>query len=262
MSALIQATQDDAVVTLTIHNPPVNALTEETLNALRDALEQTLRTPGVRALVLTGSGEKAFVAGADIKAFERHLTGGELGLQAARVYLLGGQTLMNQIERAPMPVIAAINGVALGGGLELALACHLRVAAPTARLGQPEINLGLIPAWGGTQRLPRLIGPGRALELILTGDPVDADTALRYGLVNAVSATPRETAQALAARIAAKGQDAVAAALTAHRAVADRPQHDGLQLEAELALQLFQTDAMREGVSAFLEKRAPNFNRA
>jgi enoyl-CoA hydratase/carnithine racemase len=201
------------------------------------------------------------VAGADIKAFQRHLASGELGLEAARAYLLAGQALMNQIEQAPVPVIAAINGVALGGGLELALACHLRVAAPSARLGQPEINLGLIPAWGGTQRLPRLIGPARALELILTGDGIDAGAALALGLVNAVSPTPLSTAQVLAGKLAAKGREAVTAALNAHRAVAERPQHQGLQLEAELALQLFQTDNMREGVSAFLEKRAADFNR-
>ncbi|HRE28178.1 MAG TPA: enoyl-CoA hydratase-related protein, partial [Anaerolineales bacterium] len=142
MSQLIQIDIEDRVATLTLSNPPVNALTQATLSALAVAVDDVLADHAVRVVVITGAGEKAFVAGADIKAFDAQVSGGEAGLAAMREYLAQGQTLFTTIERAPVPVIAALNGVALGGGLELALACHLRVAAPQARLGQPEINLG------------------------------------------------------------------------------------------------------------------------
>jgi len=259
MSQLIQIDIEERVATLTLNNPPVNALTQATLSALAAAVDDVLADRSVRVVVITGAGEKAFVAGADIKAFDAQVAGGEAGLAAMREYLAQGQTLFTTLERAPVPVIAALNGVALGGGLELALACHLRVAAPQARLGQPEINLGLIPAWGGTQRLPRLIGQARALELILTGDAVTAEQALAIGLVNAVSGDAVEAAQALARKIASKGAAAAAAALRAVRAGGALSLADGLALEVSEAERLFETADLREGVRAFIEKRPARF---
>ncbi|HRF50345.1 MAG TPA: enoyl-CoA hydratase-related protein [Anaerolineales bacterium] len=259
MSQLIQIDIEERVATLTLSNPPVNALTQATLSALAVAVDDVLADHAVRVVVITGAGEKAFVAGADIKAFDAQVSGGEAGLAAMREYLAQGQTLFTTIERAPVPVIAALNGVALGGGLELALACHLRVAAPQARLGQPEINLGLIPAWGGTQRLPRLIGQTRALELILTGEAVTAEQALAIGLVNAVSGDAVEAAQALARKIASKGAAATAAALRAVRAGLALSLADGLALEVSEAERLFETADLREGVRAFVEKRPARF---
>ena len=158
-----------------------------------------------------------------------------------------------------MPVIAAINGVALGGGMELALACHLRLVAPNARLGQPEINLGLIPAWGGTQRLPRLVGSTVALHMILTGDPITAEQALALGLVNGLAADVRAEAQALGEKIAAKGAVAIQAVLRAVRASQTMRLDDGLALEVSEAEQLFETPDLREGVEAFLQKRPARF---
>jgi enoyl-CoA hydratase/carnithine racemase len=260
MSQLVTVDIQNRVGTLTLDNPPVNALSAETLAALDAAFEDLLRDPDVRAIVIAGAGEKAFVAGANIKAFEAQINGGEAGLEAMRAYLAQGQALFTKIEQSPVPVIAALNGVALGGGLELALACHLRLAVPGARLGQPEINLGLIPAWGGTQRLPRLVGPTLALEMILTGDPITAERALAMGLINAVHADVRGAAQALGAKIAAKGAVAAQAALRAIRASQALRLNEGLALEVSEAERLFETGDLREGVEAFLQKRPARFS--
>ncbi len=259
MSELVHAAIANRVGTLTIDNPPVNTLSRETLAALDQGLDTLLQETQVRAIVITGAGEKAFVAGANIKAFDAQVNGGDAGLDDMRDYLAQGQALFSKIERAPMPVIAAINGVALGGGLELALACHLRLAAPGVRLGQPEINLGLIPAWGGTQRLPRLIGPTPALELILTGDPIPAERAVELRLVNAIAADVRAAAQTLAEKIASKGAPAIGAALRAVRASQSLPMTDGLIFEVAEAERLFETEDLREGVRAFIEKRPARF---
>lgn len=259
MSQLVRSEIKNRVGTLTIDNPPVNALTGATLTALDEAFDALLRDPAVRVILITGAGGKAFVAGADIKAFDAQVNGGEAGLDAMRAYLAQGQALFAKIEHAPVPVIAALNGVALGGGLELALACHLRLAQTGVRLGQPEINLGLIPAWGGTQRLPRLVGTAVALEIILTGDPLTAERAQAAGLVNAVGSDVRADAQALAEKIAGKGAAAVGAALRAVRVSQNLNVSEGLAVEVHEAEQLFDTPDLREGVRAFIEKRPARF---
>ncbi len=245
-----------AVATLTINRPKVlNALNAQTLDELRRALAALQADDGVRALIITGAGDKSFIAGADINELTVQTpTGG-------REHALSGQRVFDLIEQLGKPVIAAINGYALGGGCELAMACTLRLAADTARIGQPEINLGIIPGYGGTQRLPRLVGRGRALELLLTGDPISAAEALRIGLVNRVvpaEALLREAA-ALAAALAAKAPIAVRYIIDAVNRGADMPLADGQVLEATLFGLVSTTDDMREGTRAFLEKRKPEF---
>ena len=259
MTELIHVNVLNRVATLTIDHPPVNALASEVLAALDAAFDSALKDSSVRVIVITGAGDRAFVAGANIKAFEAQINGGEPGLDEMRAYLAQGQGLFAKIEQAPVPVIAAINGVALGGGMELALACHLRLVAPNARLGQPEINLGLIPAWGGTQRLPRLVGSTVALHMILTGDPITAEQALALGLVNGLATDVRAEAQALGEKIAAKGAVAIQAVLRAVRASQTMRLDDGLALEVSEAEQLFETPDLREGVEAFLQKRPARF---
>lgn len=248
--------RDGAVATLTVNRPKVlNALNGATMDELRRAILELKHDAAVRVVILTGAGEKAFIAGADIN---------ELAVQSptsGREHALMGQHVLDLIEHMGKPVIAAINGYALGGGCEIAMACTIRVAAETAKLGQPEINLGLIPGYAGTQRLTRLIGRGRALELLLTGDPVTAAEAQRLGLVNRVVPTAdlmKET-RTLANQLAAKAPVAVRYILDA----VDR----GLQMsfgeaeafEATLFGLVASTDDMHEGTKAFLEKRKPDF---
>jgi enoyl-CoA hydratase/carnithine racemase len=177
---------EDRVGILTIDNPPANALSRATVSDIDAGLDELLASERVKVIVITGAGNFAFVAGADIKEFPDLVTS-----EDARVFLLRGHAVLSKIEDSPKPVIAAINGLALGGGMELALACHMRIMSDKTRVGQPEIKLGLIPGWGGTQRLPRLIGLGRALEWILTGDMYDAQEAYRLGL--ATKLCPRRT---------------------------------------------------------------------
>jgi len=205
MSVLLRELSERILV-LTIHRPEkLNALNPEVVESLRDALHAAKGDDAVGAVILTGSGSKAFVAGADIAGFKGVTAAG------ARELARRGQAVLDLLEGLGKPSIAAINGFALGGGLELAMACTLRIASRTARVGQPEVNLGLIPGYGGTQRLPRLVGKGRALELILTGDPIPAEEAYRIGLVNRV-VEPEElmpAARALAARIVSRAPLAV-----------------------------------------------------
>jgi enoyl-CoA hydratase len=213
------------------------------------------RDDAIRVIVLTGAGEKAFVAGADIN---------ELAVQTptgGRDHALKGQHVFDLIENLGKPVIAAINGFALGGGCELAMACTLRIAADTARLGQPEINLGLIPGYAGTQRLLRLVGKGRAMEMILSGQPVTADHALSIGLVNGVSPLGglMETVRGLAAKLAASAPIAMRYAINAINKGAAMPFAEACQYEATLFGLVASTEDMREGTRAFLEKRKPEF---
>jgi enoyl-CoA hydratase len=233
----------------------LNALDGEVLDELAAAFAEVRSNAGVGAAILTGAGDRAFIAGADIAVLSR------LGPREAHENALKGQALTRLIEDLGKPVIAAINGYALGGGCELALACALRIAAENARLGQPEVKLGIICGYGGTQRLPRLVGKGRALELLLTGEPVDAAEALRIGLVNKV--VPREKlldeAHATARRILAAGPLAVRHTLEAVNRGLDATLADGLTLEAALFGLCFTTQDMREGAAAFLEKRPPRF---
>ena len=245
----------DGLLTLTINRPDkLNALSHEVMTALDDAFARAETDDAVKAVVLTGAGEKAFVAGADIGQF----TGLDAGKGA--YFARRGQAVFNRIERLPKVVVAAVNGFALGGGCELALACHLRVASETAVFGQPEVNLGLIPGYGGTQRLPRIVGRGIALELILTGDRVTAQRAYEIGLVNRVVPPTRvvEEAKALARTIAGKAPVAVALALRATLA-ADLPSDAGLAHEAALFGLSTGTEDLQEGARAFLEKRPAQF---
>ncbi|MCC4620052.1 enoyl-CoA hydratase/isomerase family protein [Xanthomonas cassavae CFBP 4642] len=245
-----------SVRTITVNRPDkLNALNCDTMLALDQAFADAAKADDVRVVVLTGAGPKSFVAGADIA----EMSG--LSAMEGRDFSLVGQQLMRRIERMPKPVIAMVNGFALGGGLELAMACHLRIAASTARLGQPEINLGLIPGFGGTQRLLRLTGRAAALELCLLGHPIDAARALQLGLVNRVvepDALQQET-QAVAQRLADSAPLAVRGILDAVVFGGECGLEEGLQLEtAEFAL-LFASEDMREGTRAFLDKRPAQF---
>jgi enoyl-CoA hydratase len=248
--------RSDAVAIVTIARPKVlNALSAQTLDELRRAVLALKHDGSVRSLVITGAGEKAFAAGADI---------GELAQQspiAGREHALRGQHVFDLIENLGKPIVAAINGFALGGGCELAMACTLRIAADGARLGQPEVNLGLIPGYGGTQRLARLIGIGPALDLLLTGRQVAADEALRLGLVNRVvpAAELMPEARKLAALLASKAPVAVRCILDAVHKGMQLPLAQAQGLEAALFGLVFSTDDMREGTRAFLEKRQPEF---
>lgn len=242
--------------TVTVQRPEkLNALNGETLRALAAAFEQAAQDPAVRVVILTGAGPKAFVAGADISEMNT------LSAVEGRDFSLLGQRLMRQIERMPKPVIARVNGFALGGGLELAMACHLRIAADTARLGQPEITLGLIPGFGGSQRLLRLCGRAAALELCLLGTPIDAARALQLGLVNEVASADDLDARVagLAERLANAAPLAVRALLDAVHVGGECSLESGLEYESAQFGLLFATQDMREGTSAFLERRAAMF---
>lgn len=247
----------DAVRVITVHRPEKrNALNAATLDALHAAFDDAADAAAIRAVVLTGSGAKAFVAGADIAEMAA------LTPAQARDFSLRGQRMMRRVERMPKPVIAMINGFALGGGLELAMCCHLRIAADGAKLGQPEINLGLIPGFGGSQRLLRLAGRAAALELCLTGAPIDAARALQLGLVNRV--LPAEELQAatlqLAAQLAAAAPLALRGMLDCINVGGECGIEEGLEYESAQFGLVFASDDMREGTRAFLERRTPAFS--
>jgi enoyl-CoA hydratase len=246
---------DGAVAILTVDRPEKrNALNAAVRRELIAALDELRDDAEVRVLVLTGAGEKAFVAGADIAEFAERTP-----LEQRAV--MTGRRVFDEIAAYPKPVIAMINGFALGGGCELALACDLRIAADTAKLGQPEINLGIIPGGGGTQRLPRVVGTGQAMRLILTGEIIDAAEALRIGLVDLVhpAAELRTRTLELARGMATKSPVALQMAKSAVRAAAEMPLAAGLSYETELFATCFASDDKREGVAAFLEKRPASF---
>jgi enoyl-CoA hydratase len=248
--------RDGAVAVLTINRPQVlNALNAPTIDALRRAVLELKHDVAIRAVILTGAGEKAFVAGADIKelAAQRPVDGKE--------HALRGQHVLDLIENLGKPVIAAINGYALGGGCELAMACTFRLAADTARLGQPEITLGIIPGYGGTQRLARLVGKGAALDLLLSGRHITAAEALQIGLVTRVvpAADLMTEATTLASELAVKPPIAVRYIIEAVNRGLDMPLDKAQFLEATLFGLVASTDDMREGTSAFLEKRKAEF---
>jgi enoyl-CoA hydratase len=245
---------EDRVAVLTINHPPANALNQSTLQELDSALTQLENDPQVKVIVVTGEG-RFFVAGADIKEFTL------LSDTQAQAMAEKGQRLFDRIERSPKPVIAAINGACLGGGLELAMACHIRLAAPEAKLGLPELNLGLIPGYGGTQRLPRLVGRGKATQMILTSEMIGGVEAHRIGLVEAVYPVEELLAEAkkLAQTIAQKSSVTMKLALAAIHTGCELGLADGLSREAELFGEAFRTEDVKEGVSAFIEKRKPQF---
>jgi enoyl-CoA hydratase len=245
----------ERIATVTVHRPDVrNALDRETVTELTAAMADLGASPDVGAVILTGSGDRVFVSGADIRQMLER--GREDGLQAIN------SSAFSAVERCAKPTIAAINGHAFGGGCELALACDLRIAAEHVTLGQPEVGLGIIPAAGATQRLPRIVGLGRAAQLVLTGDPIDAATALEWGLVNAV--VPAEgltaAARALAGRILARGPLAVRLAKLALGASSRVDLESGLLIETLAQALCFESEDKHEGMSAFLEKRKPKFS--
>lgn len=248
--------QQDEIATLIVNRPEkLNALSGEVIDELDRAFHHLAGDDAVCGIILTGAGEKAFVAGADIAELAR--MGPISGVRTSRQ----GQDAFRFLEKMPKPVIAAVNGFALGGGLELALACHLRIASENARFGLPEVKLGIIPGYGGTIRLPRLVGRGRALELMLTGEMIGAEEAYRIGLVNRVVPLTelQATAEALLKKITANGPVAVALALEAVDHGCDTTIDDALTLESNLFGLLASTEDMREGMQAFLEKRPANF---
>jgi enoyl-CoA hydratase/carnithine racemase len=252
----IRTSIDDRVATLTIDHPPVNALNQVTLMELGAAVDELIADASVKAVVITGAGQVVFVAGADINDFTKIESG-----EQAQALSQETHELFRRIELAPKPFIAAINGLALGGGLELAMACHMRVIGDRAKVGQPEINLGIIPGWGGTQRLARLVGSGKAIELILTGDSISAQEAYRLNLVNKVvpGGEVLKASHDLARKIAQKSAVAGRAALRAIRAGLEGSLEEGLRLETEQFGSIALSADAREGVSAFLQKRQPNF---
>jgi len=249
----------DRVARLTINRPDkLNALDRRTMEAIDGAVARARDDRGVGVLILTGAGEKAFVAGADI---------GELNEQdpvTGAAYARRGQSVLDRLERCGKPSIALIKGYAFGGGLELAMACTLRIAAETAKMGQPEVALAIVPGYGGTQRLARLVGRGKALEMILTGDPIDAREAHRIGLVNRVvpPAEAEGAAAALAARLLERGPVALRYAMQAIHEGMEMTLAEGLSMEAALFGLSCATSDMREGTRAFLEKRKPSFKGA
>jgi enoyl-CoA hydratase len=259
MAQYVSTEQDGFVAVVTIDNPPMNALSAPLLAELEAELDRLDRDDGVRAIVLRGAGERAFVAGADIKEFPSLRASSAEAQESGSAR--GIQKVGARMDDARTPFVAAIQGFCLGGGLELAMCCDVRVADESAQLGQPEIKLGLIPGGGGTQRLPRLVGRGRALLLNLTGDFVDATTAERWGLVDRVApaGTVVEAAAEIAATIAARSPVAVGVLRRLARETRDLPLEEGLRLEAQGFFECLSSDDGAEGVAAFIEKREPQF---
>ena len=241
---------------VTINRPDkLNALNGQTISELENVFNSIKNNSEIFVVVITGSGEKAFVAGADISELNK------LDVISAKEFSEKGNRVFRAIETLDKPVIAAVNGFALGGGCELALACHIRLASENAKFGQPEVNLGIIPGYGGTQRLTRLINSARALEMILTGDMISSEEALRIGLVNKIYPQADLLAKTLefAEKISSKGQQAIRLSLKAVKASDNISLSQGLAFEASLFALVCGTEDFKEGTSAFLEKRKPDF---
>jgi len=246
----------DGIGIITINRPDsLNAMNAEVVSELSSAVNEMIENNEVGVIILTGSGEKAFVAGADIKAMQ------QMGPDGALTFGRAGQEMTLVIENSPKPVIAAVNGFALGGGCEIALACHMRVASDNAVFGQPEVLLGLIPGWGGTQRLPKIVGTGIANELITTGKQITAEEAHRIGLVNQVTSQDEllDACKKIGKTILKNGPNAIANSLECIYESFDRSIADGLEVEVEAFANLFSTDETKEGLTAFVEKRKANF---
>jgi enoyl-CoA hydratase len=254
----IEVSVADRIATVSINRPDkLNALNAAVFEDLTAFLGELATRKDIGGAIVTGAG-RAFVAGADISELE------PLDQRAAQALMLRGQGVFNRLEAMPKPVIAAVNGFALGGGCELAMACHFRIASDAAKFGQPEVKLGLIPGYGGTQRLPRLVGKGRALQLLMTGEIIDSAEALRLGLVNRVvpAADLMRTAQEMMKVILANAPLAIAGCIEMVNGGYDLPLGDALALEAQAFGKLAATEDKREGTRAFLEKRAPSFKGA
>jgi len=246
----------EKIAVVKINRPDkLNALNAATMDELKNVFTELNADESVYVIILTGGGEKAFVAGADISELNK------LDMISGKEFSEKGQEVFNIIENSVKPVIAAVNGFALGGGCEIALACHIRLASENAKFGQPEVNLGIIPGYGGTQRLSRLINSGRAIEYILTGDMIDASEAFRIGLVNHVYKQSEliDKALEMAQKIISKGQNAVRAAIKAVNIVDEVPGKEGQNFEASLFAICCGTEDFKEGTKAFLEKRKPKF---
>ena len=254
MYTTLQTSLADNILTITINRPEkLNAINKAVMSDLDKVIDEITTNPEVRSAIITGSGEKAFVAGADISEFDG------LDKEAGMAMAKFGQDVFFKIERSAKPIVAAVNGFALGGGCELAMSCHFRVASVNAKFGQPEVNLGLIPGYGGTQRLTQLIGKGRALELLISGGMIDANTALQYGLVNHVC-EPGEllnTTRSILQTINSKAPLAIAKCISAVNAVFENT--DGYEVELIGFGDSFATEDMKEGAAAFIAKRKPNF---
>jgi enoyl-CoA hydratase len=247
---------DQGILLITVSRPAaMNALNQDTLSELAQKIQESYQSAEIRGIIIIGEGEKAFIAGADIKELSA------LNQEQAFALAQKGQHLFKSIENCPKPVIAAVNGFALGGGCELAMACHLRLASENAKFGQPEVNLGIIPGYGGTQRLAQLVGRGKAMELILTGDLVPAQEAKALGLVNHVVANREELvtlARKIVGKMIAKGPVAIANSIKAINAGFSF-ENAGYDAEARLFAECAATQDFREGTSAFIEKRQPQF---
>ncbi|MEP7165563.1 MAG: enoyl-CoA hydratase-related protein [Ferruginibacter sp.] len=247
---------ENGIFTITINRPDkLNALNKDVLIDLDKVVDEIISDPEIRSAIITGAGAKAFVAGADITEFAG------LDKEQAKAFAKRGQDIFFKIENCSKPVIAAVNGFALGGGCELAMACHFRIASVNAKFGQPEVNLGLIPGYGGTQRLTQLIGKGRSMEMMVSANMIDADTALKFGLVNHVVIPEEllEKAKRILELINSKAPLAIAGCIKAANAVFDETQ-DGFVTEVSSFGDCFVTDDMKEGTAAFLEKRKPVFS--
>jgi len=248
--------QKNNIAIIKINRPDkLNALNHKVLDELYSALKHCGEVESIWGIILTGSGEKAFVAGADIAEINK------LDSKSGKEFALHGQSIFNYIEQFPKPVVCAVNGFALGGGCELAMACHIRIASENAKFGQPEVNLGIIPGYGGTQRLTRLIGKGRSMYMILTGEMIDANTAYQFGLVNKVVPLNEllNEAEKILTTIIQKGRVAITTAIRSINAACELPLSEGLKFEADMFAVCCGTEDFKEGTSAFLEKRKPEF---
>jgi enoyl-CoA hydratase len=254
MYETISAEREGEIYIITINRPDkLNALNKTVIHELGEAIHEVYENPNIYAAIITGSGNRAFAAGADIRGF----TG--LSKEEGMALAKQGLDVFFKIENAPKPIIAAVNGFALGGGCELAMACHFRICSETAQFGQPEINLGLIPGYGGTQRLTRYIGKGPALEAILTGNHINAAMALQYGLVNHVTAPDELMKKAKSILLQIVNKSSLAVSKTIAAVNASEINSDGYTIETKLFGECFATDDMKEGITAFLEKRSPVF---
>jgi enoyl-CoA hydratase len=255
MYQTLLTTLEGGIFTITINRPDkLNALNKTVMQELSEAVDEVYHNPEIKSAIITGAGAKAFVAGADISEFVG------LSVEEGKALAKKGQDIFFKIENSPKPIVACVNGFALGGGCELAMSCHFRLAADNAKFGQPEVNLGLIPGYGGTQRLTQLIGKGRALELLLSGALIDAAAALNYGLVNYI--LPQEElipkAKTILQTINSKAPLAVANCISAANAVFDNNKN-GYEIELDAFGACFGTEDMKEGTAAFLEKRKAEF---
>jgi len=246
---------NDGLAVVSINNPPVNALTETVMSELNTIIDKLAGDNSVQVIIVTGAGEKAFVAGADIKQFS------DVDATSGKELALRGQKIFSKLRTLKQPVIAAVHGFAFGGGCELALSCDIRIASENLQIGLPEVSLGIIPGYGGTQRLPRLVGIGRAMALICSGDPIKAEEAYRIGLVDKVVPTGEQLNEAnkLARKIMSRGPLAVQAAKKAIHAGLEMNLNEGISIEADLFSELCDSEDQKEGAVAFLTKRKPDF---